>query len=132
MNINIDPNILVNDIQMTPDGIYITGPFFWVNGDSSLGKVFRIDNTVGLPYAVGQDFNVSPNPTFGKIEVSNLKLSAGCEIQLYNSTRQLIRSEQFQTITNSVQIDISNFNPGVYILEVKSSNSIIRKKVLKI
>lgn len=130
MNIAIDPNLLVNDIQVTPEGVYITGPFFWVNGDSSLGKVFRIDNSVGLPHAIAQDFDVSPNPTSGKIEVSNL--NASCEIKLYNSTGQLIRSEQFQTITNHAQLDISNFNPGVYILEMKGSNNIIRKKVLKI
>lgn len=131
MNINIDPNLLVNDIQVTPDGVYITGWFKQVNGDSSLGKVFRIDNTVGLPHAVGEEFGIYPNPTSGSVEMTGVN-GTNAELNIYNCLGKKLFSQKVPLANNKINVDISSFTSGIYILEIINSGKSVKRKVMKI
>ena len=78
------------------------------------------------------DFDVHPNPTTGifTIDLSNIDFD-DYRISVTNVLGQEIYSvsKEINRIT-SEKIDISNFDKGVYILEISSSNSSISKKII--
>lgn len=68
---------------------------------------------------------VYPNPTAGILNIENCAVNSN--LVLVNSTGQIVYTELAKN--NLVQIDVSQFAQGVYILEVRSENSISRRKV---
>jgi len=78
------------------------------------------------------DFNVYPNPTSNSIVVdfSQSKNNYyGSELIIYNAVGQVILSRK--VVQNKIQIDLSNYTQGVYILSVLIDGVQLNKKLIK-
>jgi hypothetical protein len=69
--------------------------------------------------------SIFPNPASDKIHIIGKNLSNMEEVNFYNKYGQMILHQDSFKI-----IDVSNFQPGLYIIEIKFINSIYRTKVI--
>jgi len=75
---------------------------------------------------VQQEFVLSPNPTTGKVFISNLDATL-IEVEIFN----LLGEKVLTSITVQNEINISSLQPGIYILEIHVSGKLLRSKVVK-
>ena len=71
-----------------------------------------------------EDFKVFPNPVKDVIQINSLKTID--EINVYNNLGVKI-TQSF----NTDRIDLSQFNAGLYFLEISLGNNRITKKIIK-
>jgi hypothetical protein len=75
---------------------------------------------------MNNDFMVYPNPSNGEFNVSLNSLFTGSfQVQIYDLTGQVIFNQNYSSSpgTNIIAIDLSRFDPGIYFLEFRSTNS---------
>lgn len=77
----------------------------------------------------GKSISVYPNPTNGKIQISNIKGQIE-ELGVYNMIGERVYSSPIIHYS-SLEIDISSQPAGVYFIELNNKNSKIYKKVIK-
>jgi hypothetical protein len=71
---------------------------------------------------VREDVLIYPNPTDGGITVSwKNNYDRGLTLTIYNSVGSLVKKVQIQPQVNEVNIDLSDFRPGIYILNLKDN-----------
>jgi hypothetical protein len=73
---------------------------------------------------------VSPNPTSEKVEIitpKNIKIESA-SISSISGTQLL---EKQGDKSNNMTIDIRNLNQGMYLLQIKTNEGVIGKKVIK-
>ena len=73
--------------------------------------------------------SIYPNPTNGKIQISNTKNKVQ-EVGVYNMLGERLYSFS-NSQSSSLEIDLSTQQNGVYFIEIKSENEIVFKKVIK-
>ena len=73
------------------------------------------------------NFNIYPNPTSNYIEI-NAKQQPISDIKIYDLSGKLLISNSYKSIFN-VNVDISNFSKGIYIL--KLNNQFVSKIIKK-
>lgn len=75
-----------------------------------------------------EGLSIYPNPVSnGKLYITS-KLSLEKEIQIFD----VLGKKVFELITNVKEINISNLNPGVYIIKIKEKEaSTTRKLIIK-
>ena len=86
------------------------------------------DNTVGIPEIPKESgvFLIYPNPTNGKFAVSFLSTeNLEMTIRIYNLLQQPVLTKTVSQIVgnNVINLDISNYRQGIYILEFTYLNS---------
>ncbi len=75
--------------------------------------------------------NVTPNPSEGVFNVSFDNITnEKTLIEVFDIAGKLIFQDKL--FTNNISLDLSNFNTGVYILNISNSNSKISKKITKL
>ena len=94
----------------------LTFAYQWMDGldcNSSTGTVEQFSESC--------DFNVYPNPIskFEKLEIPNEKV----QLSLFNYSGQLVLSGQ-------KELDLSNLQGGLYLLEIRGENCLQTKKIL--
>jgi len=75
---------------------------------------------------VQQEFVLSPNPTTGKVFISNLDATL-IEVEIFN----LLGKKVFSCIPVQNEIDFSSLQPGIYILQIHAGEKLLRSKVVK-
>jgi len=73
------------------------------------------------------DFNIYPNPAVNEINISVEENAQIDILKIYNQLGQKILQQN--NVTNT--IDISTLPKGVYIVELVSGASIVRRKMIK-
>lgn len=71
---------------------------------------------------------VNPIPSTGRINVNILGNSDNYKIEIFDINGKQIFTKT--SISSSENLDLSNFNNGVYILQIKTSNNIYTKKII--
>ncbi len=71
--------------------------------------------------------SIFPNPTKDKINLDFNKDINPIDIKIFDVAGKLKHISKFEP----TEIDISNLDPGIYIVEIKTFNNIIRKKIIK-
>jgi Secretion system C-terminal sorting domain len=89
-----------------------------VTADRCVDMVGTIDDN-----EVGEDVNVFPNPTFGKVYIKVSGAREGYVISIFN-----IQGQKLETVYNKREIDISGFENGIYIISVDNK---YYKKIIK-
>ncbi len=76
-------------------------------------------------FAAGDSFTIIPNPSSGRFKISlgNLQLK---KINVYDSSGKII----FESENKNAEIDLSSQKSGSYIVEVRTSNKTLTKKVI--
>lgn len=86
----------------------------------------------GLKGVKAQGLQVYPNPTKDIVRLANPKLGLGnCEVTVLNTLGQSVKSEIFAQESAEFEINLANFNSGVYTLVLKSGSTLYRTKIIK-
>ncbi|MFH0866607.1 MAG: choice-of-anchor L domain-containing protein [Bacteroidota bacterium] len=102
------------------DGIYDSGIFLKAQSMKSY------NGNVGITNIQNSDYSLFPNPADDKIEIS---LTVKSEIEILNMAGQSIKS--INADEKQINIDISGFTKGIYLLKVKNENGIAVEKFIK-
>ena len=91
--------------------------------------------TVGLQDYILTDkneLNVFPNPTEGLVNIDfNLKSRADAEIEIFDMVGERIyNNNSSMTTAGSLQIDLSKFSAGMYVVTLTSGTEKITKKLV--
>tara|TARA_B100000902_G_C27321027_1_gene924473 strand:+ start:2713 stop:4347 length:1635 start_codon:yes stop_codon:yes gene_type:complete len=86
-----------------------------LGGTSSLNDVFNYST------------KIYPNPAKNTLTIENLNFLIQ-EVKLYNITGQIIDVIEFNSMKKT--ISLQNYERGIYIIEIKSNNTSIKKKLI--
>lgn len=79
---------------------------------------------------ISNKFNIYPNPAKDIVNITNSE-NLGVEIiKIYDTNGKLINTKMFNKESN-VQLDISNYAVGTYLLHISTTNGTAVKKVIK-
>lgn len=111
-----------------------TGWSGWFNNTSSDGGIWK---WIGIPtkensiVAVNQSINVYPNPSNGILNISLSNTSGDVDVSIYNILGKQVYSKQEKSIeTSNLTLDLNSLKKGIYIVVVKSNNTINKKKII--
>jgi len=76
-----------------------------------------------------QNITIFPNPAYEKLEIRN-DLNTAISISIYNVLGKEVQFKKATSIKNQT-ISLSNLNSGVYLVEIKSDQQKILKKLIK-
>lgn len=74
------------------------------------------------------DVEIFPNPTNSIVNIKNSKSSIK-SIELYDTAGRILKAEKVNK--KEIQIDISNYQIGTYLIKVITSNGDVVKKIIK-
>ena len=86
-----------------------------------LGGVLSVNNVVD------HSTNIFPNPAKNNITIENSNFEINT-IELYNIAGQLVKSENVNSM--STNLNLSDLKKGIYILEIQSNKTSIRRKLI--
>jgi len=116
-----------------------TTTMYYVTVTDSLGNI-GMDSilvTVELctninKYDEFSDFNIFPNPSSGIFTITKSNnLNQPIEIKLVNTLGELIFKQAISKNQNSIDVDISSYNKGIYFLYLSIDNEQVVKKIIK-
>ncbi len=126
----------VNEISYTPENLNSDSIYYWrideVNEKGiTTGETWRFDMINVVSAEIHQNINslnIYPNPASEKFYVE--KLEAGSLVSIFNLSGKLF----FSNVVNSeiLEIDIRNWQKGIYIIQIKDTESILYAKLIKI
>jgi len=144
-NINIG-NIPVNgtypvDVEITADPMQLGYGFYsltlYINGEEekTVNRMVMIGDISGIgEIEVLKGLTINPNPVSDVAEIAyNLDKKTVLQIELYDVTGSKIRTvlnEYQDRGMQSVKMDVSNLDPGIYLLNFKAGDQSIVKKVM--
>ena len=86
-----------------------------------LGGVLSVNNVVD------HSTNIFPNPAKNNITIENSNFEINT-VELYNIAGQLVKSEDVNSMRTN--LNVSDLNKGIYILEIQSNKTSIRRKLI--
>lgn len=102
---------------------------YQTEGEMQPGVFMTYDNSCSLDVDemenINESLSIYPNPTNGKL---NVKVNDIVEIEVINIVGQSVAT--FIVNDDSYEIDMSNFNTGMYFVNVKTENEIMTKKII--
>lgn len=77
------------------------------------------------------DWNVYPNPCTDIVNIELSSLSDASVLRIINLNGKIIETKHIAKGMNSIQIDFSKYNPGLYVFELTSGNKRTTTKITK-
>ncbi|HKR03852.1 MAG TPA: T9SS type A sorting domain-containing protein, partial [Bacteroidia bacterium] len=71
------------------------------------------------------------NPVKDKIQITGNQFTGNIQIKLYTLPGQILFEKDFRNVTATIEIDVSGFSKGIYLLEAISENGRTVKKIVK-
>lgn len=75
-------------------------------------------------------FKVFPNPCSGSLTIDNQEYSGSIKIEFYNSIGQVVEVENISNFSSSKTICTNTLKKGMYLLKIKTDNSLIHKYII--
>ena len=106
---------------------YFTVSTICENGESEQSEAFEFELIEVSIEELDNDFMIYPNPAsdFIKLSASRHQLSA---VKVYNYLGILV--EEIEVNANEVEINTSNYNAGIYFINIQTENGNVTKKVV--
>lgn len=95
--------------------------------EESLKEIHREDMII--PKDIQQENIIYPNPTNGWINLVLKDNWCGASVKILNMTGQIIY--QSESVCNIVEIDLSNYSKGIYVMQIQYNGEIETKKIVK-
>ncbi len=127
-------NDYLTDIQLTPDGGYISSGWtfsnpeeMWVVKTDSLGCDSGCNEVTGIaPLKIGNGrLTIFPNPNQGKFSIQLSVVSGQSSVEIYNVLGEKVYSKNYPPSANSqhpFEIDLRGQPNGVYLYRVLTEN----------
>lgn len=97
---------------------------------NTMTKVINIDTTLSTSAFNTKTFSLSPNPTTHYITLSNSRTYNTIRLQLIDISGKTILEKEYKTV-RSIMLDLSNFQNGMYFLNILADGMRQTKKVIK-
>ncbi len=131
-------SVLANNITYADTGLASnTNYYYRVSsynnyGSSSYSSVINAYTLDGIQDLLSNSFiSIYPNPTTGKIQISNIKLQIE-EVGVYNMLGERVKYEMLKQVQHDkIEIDLTSQPSGIYFVEIKSENEKVFKKIIK-
>lgn len=125
-------NINAKRIQTVGDGIYKARLRNNFNCFSEFSTIYNYKKSTGMENINNQNIVLFPNPASNKLFV-NLPddLNDIVEISVYETTGKCLVNEKKPKKDNQIEIDLTTIINGVYLIEIKTENSVYRKAFTK-
>jgi len=100
--------------------------------DTSICYLIEPQNTdeVSVGQVSADEIQLFPNPTSGIIEMNGLLVIGEFTVSVYGVDGKLVQKINGAT-TNTLIIDISDQQSGIYTVEIEGASSVIRKRIVK-
>ena len=85
---------------------------------------------VGIEEIENENVTIYPNPTIGKLTITNHELRI-TEIEVFDIYGKQLSSHPHITSSSHHTIDISDLPVGIYFVKIETENGIITKKIIK-
>lgn len=79
-----------------------------------------------------QNFTLYPNPVQNVLTVEMQNLVVISSIRIFNTVGQLVKNISKTSLSNTIEISVSDLKTGTYIVEVNSDSGKMSKKLIKI
>lgn len=121
---NVDYTFL-DDQPLSQQNLYLLK---MVDDDGS----FQFSEIVNITTLVNDQFEVYPNPVNGILTIHG-DWDANATFQIIDMAGNIIYTKHTTSATNSVlQVDFSNYAPGIYIVQLISTHGIFHHQLLKL
>ena len=101
----------------------------WMGGDSVEACLTIVQTDVN-EILTKEEINIYPNPCATQLEIDNGKLPIK-EIKIFNVLGEAVLYQQPTTNNKQLTIEVSALSTGIYFIQVKTEQGIIRKKFVK-
>lgn len=100
----------------------------YIKGKDTVGKILSVIKEIANPL---NELIVYPNSAASRVTISMDNYAGGdAEVNVYNTSGQLIISQEHDFTSGELTLDIANLPTGVYYIKIKVNNSIISKKLV--
>ena len=121
--------------ELTTDEMFFC-PIYYVpyeEGDEDI--YLGIEESTSLAEYTLSNLELFPNPSFNEIEIMyNIKDCESMSIRIYDIKGRLLRDildENFQSGANNINLDISDWAQGTYIVKVQTEDAVLSKSFIK-
>ncbi|MBR4155299.1 MAG: T9SS type A sorting domain-containing protein [Bacteroidales bacterium] len=121
-------NDLSHSIAITESGIKTVEVVARYDEKTSVGLFNLIDLSVDIEENEFENISIYPNPAKDFVKVTNGK-SQMAKVKVYNCLGMMI--EEIEVNTNEIEINTSDYKPGVYFINIQTENGSVIEKVMK-
>lgn len=124
--------VLQENVNPYATRICIWNMNYFKKGVETWGTPFLFYQAVNLDEVEKNQLQITPNPTTGKLTISNLQQAIN-KIDVFNILGEKVMSFNLYTPNSPVptEIDISSFPPGIYIVQAGDGQKVWHAKVVK-
>ncbi|MBC7864379.1 MAG: T9SS type A sorting domain-containing protein, partial [Bacteroidia bacterium] len=101
------------------------GPFLITATDNGS---FTIQNPTGITEHLEDNFSVFPNPSQNNVKIQSSEKNLK-KIELYSLQGKLISENTFSALNSEMDLNVSEVEPGMYILKIYTSDGIRNKRL---
>lgn len=116
----LDQDLMSGDYEYCVSAVYDEGESELVCADS-----ITIDLSIGFYVNEITDVIVYPNPTSGIVSIKGFEEGS---VTIFSSTGQAVM--KIKNYQKEERIDLSQLEPGIYLIKLSNSNSILEKKIV--
>ncbi|MEA3452601.1 MAG: BspA family leucine-rich repeat surface protein, partial [Bacteroidota bacterium] len=125
---------LTNELTLTGVSNADAGAYDCVVSDGCGEDSTSADGVLSVLVAISElsDLGISiyPNPTSGKLTIKNEQLIIN-NLEITDITGKTIFNSQFSTLNSQLEIDLSSFESGIYLISIQTDKEIFTTKIIK-
>jgi hypothetical protein len=103
------------------------GSYIWIDDVS----VYLCDSTISVNENPVENINLYPNPSTGIFTIQHT-FTKQAQLSVYNAVGSLVYEQQIPAGSQNPEINISNFNNGIYLIRVNTPTQILLNERLLI
>ena len=99
------------------------------NGKTSVGVVKTSVDGNSVTESKTEDFNIYPNPANDVVRLSTDN-GQQTTVRIYNVMGMLVGTQLATSATNEIEINVSDYNPGIYFFNIQTEEFNVTKKII--
>jgi hypothetical protein len=120
------PNVDIHIQNLSPPNS-CNGSYLWIDDLA----VYLCDSTISVNENPVENIKLYPNPSIGTFTVQHT-FTKQAQLSVYNAVGSLVYEQQITAGSQNPEINISNFNNGIYLIRVNTPTQILLNERLLI
>ena len=112
---------------LTETGFYVVEIVALYDDKTSVGVVETIDAVLNINENASENISIYPNPAKDVIKLSAISCQPSV-VRIYNCLGMLV--EEIDVNSGEIEINVSDYNSGIYFIDVETSNGNFIKKMI--